>query len=248
MKKNLNLAFEQKKPLTELAMAKHQIQVYMSLAEWMGSSDSDTTVQFQVKIVNSLLEQFKEITEAGNSLKSLHEFQNLAIEICGSLVAKAESKDHLQENILAFELHMTVMDLLEQTEQVVKSGEESNDPFTLIQLCKVIRKTLNWTPLGSPIVSMFIQAVKERAHWFDQKVLAQVKNLSGGLQQFELEMLSEMADTLLVCSGYLTEDNLKAGVEDNLYYLLGCGVESLQKAAYVLLRFIYENFIPPVEF
>jgi len=36
-------------------------------------------------------------------------------------------------------------------------------------------------------------------------------------------------------------------VEDNLYALLGCQYESLQKAAYVLLKFIFENFVPPVE-
>ena len=60
-------------------------------------------------------------------------------------------------------------------------------------------------------------------------------------------MLKEMAETLLVCVSYITEEVLKAHVEDNLYYILGCQVEALQKAAFVLLKYIYENFIPPVE-
>jgi hypothetical protein len=29
---------------------------------------------------------------------------------------------------------------------------------------------------------------------------------------------------------------------------MGCGFEALQKAAFVLLKYIYQNFIPPVEF
>lgn len=57
-----------------------------------------------------------------------------------------------------------------------------------------------------------------------------------------------MAETLLVCSLHLTDDTLRAHVEDNLYFLFGCNVESLQKAAYILLTFIYENFIPPLDF
>ena len=71
--------------------------------------------------------------------------------------------------------------------------------------------------------------------------------MAGGLQQLEVEMLKEMGETLLVCVSYITEDVLKAHVEDNLYYILGCQVEALQKAAYVLLKYIYENFIPPVD-
>ena len=59
-------------------------------------------------------------------------------------------------------------------------------------------------------------------------------------------MLKEMGETLLVCVSYITEDVLKAHVEDNLYYVLGCQIEALQKAAFVLLKYIYENFVPPV--
>lgn len=59
-------------------------------------------------------------------------------------------------------------------------------------------------------------------------------------------MLKEMGETLLVCVSYIDEEVLKAHVEDNLYYILGCQIEALQKAAFVLLKYIYENFIPPV--
>ena len=70
--------------------------------------------------------------------------------------------------------------------------------------------------------------------------------MAGSLQQLEVEMLKEMGETLLVCVSYVNEEVLKAHVEDNLYYILGCRVEALQIASFVLLKFIYENFIPPV--
>lgn len=51
----------------------------------------------------------------------------------------------------------------------------------------------------------------------------------------EIEMLKEIGDTLLVCPGYMTGEELKPHFEDNLYYMLGCRVEALQRASYVLL-------------
>lgn len=61
-------------------------------------------------------------------------------------------------------------------------------------------------------------------------------------------MLQEMAETLLVCIGFINEEILKARAEENLYGLIGCGIEPLQKAAFVVLKYIYENFVLPVEF
>lgn len=46
--------------------------------------------------------------------------------------------------------------------------------------------------------------------------------MAGGLQQLEVEMLKEMGETLLVCVSHITVEVLKAHVEDNLYYILGC--------------------------
>jgi len=40
-------------------------------------------------------------------------------------------------------------------------------------------------------------------------------------------MLQEMAETLLVCIGSINDDVLKARAEDNLYSLIGCGIEPL---------------------
>jgi hypothetical protein len=51
--------------------------------------------------------------------------------------------------------------------------------------------------------------------------------MSGKLEPFEFEMLQEMAETLLMCPAHLTETLLKANIEDNLYYLVGCSVEPL---------------------
>lgn len=100
--------------------------------------------------------------------------------------------------------------------------------------------------MAETIVSVFVQAVKDRAMWFDRRVQRQAQSMAGGLQQQEVEMLKEMGETLLVCVSYITEEVLKAHVEDNLYYIIGCQVEALQKSAFVLLQYIYENFIPPV--
>jgi hypothetical protein len=36
--------------------------------------------------------------------------------------------------------------------------------------------------------------------------------------------------------------------ENDLYILIGSGVESLQKAAFVMLKFLYENFIPTLKY
>ena len=61
-------------------------------------------------------------------------------------------------------------------------------------------------------------------------------------------MLQEMAETLLVCIGFINEDVLRARAEENLFGLIGCGIEPLQKVAFVVLKYVYENFILPVEF
>ena len=47
------------------------------------------------------------------------------------------------------------------------------------------------------------------------------------IRPFEVEMLQELAETLLVFPLTLSESNLQASVENSLYYLLGCGYEAL---------------------
>lgn len=56
-------------------------------------------------------------------------------------------------------------------------------------------------------------------------------------------MLQELAETILVCCPLgLTETDMTCKTEDNLYALLDCpAVVGLQKAAYVVLKFVYEN-------
>ena len=53
-------------------------------------------------------------------------------------------------------------------------------------------------------------------------------------------MLQELAETLLAFPSYI---NASLN-EDNLYLLIGSGIESLQKAAFILLKYLYENFVP----
>jgi hypothetical protein len=47
------------------------------------------------------------------------------------------------------------------------------------------------------------------------------------IRPFEVEMLQELAETLLVFPTTLSESNLQPTVENSLYYLLGCGFEAL---------------------
>lgn len=91
-----------------------------------------------------------------------------------------------------------------------------------MHLCKVVRKTVDWTVSGAAIVGMLIMVVKDKAAAFDSKMNDYLKDMSGQVEPFELEMLQEMAETILVCPNYLNIELLRANVEDNLYYLLGC--------------------------
>lgn len=64
------------------------------------------------------------------------------------------------------------------------------------------------------------------------------------IEEFEHEMLQEFAETLLACTNYVNQ-SLN---QNDLYALIGSGIENLQKAAFVVLRFFYQNFIPELKF
>lgn len=57
-------------------------------------------------------------------------------------------------------------------------------------------------------------------------------------------MLQEAAETLLAMTPFVSP----ALDEDDLYTLIGSAVEPLQKAAFVLLKYLYENFVPTICF
>ncbi len=57
-------------------------------------------------------------------------------------------------------------------------------------------------------------------------------------------MLQEAAETMLTMTNYVSP-NLN---ENDLFILIGTGVDSLQKAAFVLLRQLYQNYIPVLRF
>jgi hypothetical protein len=81
------------------------------------------------------------------------------------------------------DLHSAVLDLLESAGDLACQ--------ITIQLCKVIRKTLDWSSQTATIISMLIQTTVDRAFYFDQSL----KNLSKGtsaavfIRPFEVEML-----------------------------------------------------------
>ncbi len=57
-------------------------------------------------------------------------------------------------------------------------------------------------------------------------------------------MLQEVAETMLAMTNYV-QPSIN---ENDLYVLISSGVEALQKAAFVLLKQLYENFIPTLKY
>lgn len=161
--------------------------------------------------------------------------KQIAVDLCSSLLDR-KPISQIKAGVLKDELHKVILDLLE-------ADSEETQCTSTIQLCRVIRKTLDWTDASSSIVSLFIQNTMDKALDFDI-AMANLKNLksANSIKSFEIEMLQEMAETLLMCPNTFSEETLKASLENHLYYLVGCGVEALQKSAYVLLKYIYENF------
>ena len=64
------------------------------------------------------------------------------------------------------------------------------------------------------------------------------------IEDFEYQMLQEMAETLLNMTS-MARPNIN---ENDLYILVSSGVEALQKAAFVMLKQLYENFIPEIRY
>lgn len=57
-------------------------------------------------------------------------------------------------------------------------------------------------------------------------------------------MLACFAETLMTCAPYLNQDVS----ETSLYILISSGFPSLQKAAFYMLSYLYQNYIPRILF
>ena len=97
---------------------------------------------------------------ADKDTKLEKEFQLLAVQLCGDLLEN-HSSETIKSHANADDLHGCLMDILETADE----ADETCEVF--IHLCKVIRKTVDWTESGPAIVGMLIQAVKEKASIFD---------------------------------------------------------------------------------
>lgn len=60
----------------------------------------------------------------------------------------------------------------------------------------------------------------------------------------EYEMLQAFAETLMTCTMYINQDIN----ENSLFYLIDSGFDPLQKAAFFMLQYLYQNHIPKVLF
>lgn len=197
---------------------------------------------FKVNLVNRLFEKLNNEEEGS---RQRDDTQDLVIELVDELL-QGNAKE-LEASVEKIDLHLCILEMLERTADHAAVGKVS-DCSVQIKLCNVIKKTLSWSDSSTAVVSVYLQAVKDRAEWFNHKQTLLTKGqIAQGLQQFEFEMLQEMAETLLVCIGFINDDVLLARAEENLYALISSGIEPLQKAAFVVLKYIYENFVLPVE-
>jgi hypothetical protein len=153
-----------------------QIKLYLALCDHFTTSQEnlDETQLLKVHLLNLLTVEDKS-AEKNAALE--REFQLLAIQLCGDLLesSKRISIETVKANVNADDLHGCLMDILETADEAA-SGETCE---IFIHLCKVIRKTVDWTVSGPAIVGMLIQGVKDKAAIFDGKMANQVKNLSG---------------------------------------------------------------------
>ena len=74
---------------------------------------------------------------------------------------------------------MTILELLQYTGDVACQNT--------ITLCKVIRKTLTWNAAADSIISVLIQATKDRALHFDSAIKS--LKTANVVRPFEIEML-----------------------------------------------------------
>jgi len=129
-------------------LLKQQAQVYIYLSKYLESEGSDTA--FKIDLVNMLFDKVNEGLEG----KAKDDVQDLAIELVDELLLSGHSKA-MQDKIEKFDLHLTVLDMLERTADLVADGHPS-DCSVQIKLCNVIRKTLTWTESSTAIVSVYM--------------------------------------------------------------------------------------------
>lgn len=145
--------------------------------------------------------------------------KQISIDLCSSLLDK-KPISQVKAGVNKEDLHAVILELLDQ------SDLETTQCSSIIQLCRVIRKTLDWTLTGQTIVTVFIQTVMFKAMEFDISI-GNLQNMKSTIKPFEIEMLQEMAETLLVFPSTFSEDTLSTRLENHLYYMIGCGVNAL---------------------
>lgn len=124
----------------------------------VSGSDAD----FKIDLVNLLFEKINASIEGINN----DDVQDLVIELVDELLIDSGKK--LQDKVEKLDLHLTILDMLVRTADLVSEAKAS-DCSVQIKLCNVIKKTIGWSESSTAIVSVYLQAVTERAQWFDSK-------------------------------------------------------------------------------
>eukprot|EP00347_Sterkiella_histriomuscorum_P012612 403367900 len=141
---------------------------------------------------------------------------------------QSEVEQDLQKNLL--------IKLLKNSDHL---SEDSN---VINSVLLFIAKNLN--TIG---VSKFNSLIIEKQVDFQSFISQYLENEEDDdstFENFEFEMLQELSETLLVFPSYINSQLN----ENNLYILISSGIETLQKSAFVLLKYLYENFLPQIEF
>jgi len=104
--------------------------------------------------------------------------------MCGEILdSSLISTEAIKAQVNVDSLHNCVIDVLESVaiEQNPLSMNlvVSNSCQAFMYLCRVVRKTVDWSVSGAAIVGMLIMVVKDKAAAFDVKMNDYLKDMSG---------------------------------------------------------------------
>ena len=137
------------------------------------------------------------------------------------------------------------------------SHEVELEPETFINLLTLVRKVIPDAKIITEkqfLIDEIIEIAKDKVVNFNRKLNAFIKQQQAAdplasqalveISSMEEKMLASFADTLMTCALYINEQVN----EDSLFILISSGFEQLQKAAFFMLRHLFQQFVPAVLF
>ncbi|CDW71489.1 ring zn-finger-domain-containing protein [Stylonychia lemnae] len=219
------------------------LEIYISLLEYFKTSQDD-------EIMAQLIPKLQNNTYQGTAyyiVTAILKYISSILNLIGlSEFLKLESKSDFQSFV---------------SQMIEIQREKQFEAITYINLLSLIRKTIGSDLIKDKqlLIDQVIEISNSQSEAFQEKIQTLEKRLgqqgdeegkqleedesNSQIESFEYEMLQELAETLLAFPSYINA-HLN---EDKLFLLIGSGIESIQKAAFVLLKQLYENFIPQIK-